>query len=313
MASGNSKIRRKTWSLSLMGWLLGLVLLSAVDSWAIASQLKATLIDRFDNKHEIEKFSYQDRLEIEYYVDGDRKIVGLKDITSMRFDGDRRDEQFPISVVMRTGRTESGQILSGAGVSPHQDALGGVGSASRFTGVTSLGPFEILIRDVREIIMRHPESLPPAVEIRLKATLITIDGKMFEVEDLQYRDKMRMDYNIGSRRRFANLVKVAKIDLAEGGPADEIRPVTITYWSGKTVQGTVDAGTVRLPGETDKSFYKRVNEGFTGRVEGGGFSIGLHLVKQVRFRPADEEQEEPAGEEQEEPAGEEQEEPEEKE
>jgi len=70
---------------------------------------------------------------------------------------------------------------------------------------------------------------------------------------------------------------------------------------------------VRLPGETDKSFYKRVNEGFTGRVEGGGFSIGLHLVKQVRFRPADEEQEEPAGEEQEEPAGEEQEEPEEKE
>jgi len=280
-----------------LGVVLSAVLLWSATGWAVSSQLKATLVDRYGNQHEVEKFTCQGRLEIEYYVEDQRRIVPLQDIDRIRFEGERGDEEQIISVALRTGRRETGSILSGGNVAPHQDALGGGGTANRFSGVTKLGPFFILVSDVREVIMRHPESQEPPKELVLKATVITEGGQRFEVENLRYRNQTRLDYRIGRRQRFANLEKVARIDFAEGSSSEEFRPITINYWSGKTVQGTVDASTVRLSGETDKSYFERVNAALTGRTRAGAFSIGLHVIKQIRFHPPEEEAEEEAGEE----------------
>ena len=285
MSFGDNTIARSRIPAFLLGALLATALLGSSACWAISSPLKATLVDRAGNHHEVEKLTYQDRLDIEYYVEGQRRLVPLQNIDRLRLEGDPRDEEQTIVVTLRTGRSETGKILAGSNVSPHQDALGGGGSASRFTGVTPLGPFDILVRDVREIIMRHPASLPPAKETVLKATLITLDGKMFEVEGVEYRGTLRMDYNIGNKRRSAKLEKVSRVDFTEGGTHQEMRPVTITYWSGKTVQGTVEASTVRLSGEMDKSYFERVNAAFTGRIASGAFSIGMHAIKQIRFKP----------------------------
>jgi len=41
---------------------------------------------------------------------------------------------------------------------------------------------------------------------------------------------------------------------------------------------------VRLSGETDKSFYDRVNAALTGRTSAGPFSMGMHDIKQIRFK-----------------------------
>ena len=274
-------------------WLavgLGVGLLWDATSWAVSSQLKAIVVDRFGNQHEVEKFAYQDRLEIEYYVGGQRRIVSLLEIDRMRLEGERGDEEQTIVVTLRTGRRETGKILSGANITPHEDAVGGGGNASRFTGTTSLGPFFILVSDVSEVIMRHPESLEVAKEEVLRATLITVEGQRFEIDHLRYRGQLRINYNIGRKRRFANLTKVAKIDFAEGSASEEMRPVTIVYWSGKTLQGSVDASTVRLSGETDRNYYERVNAAITGRTKAGAFAIGFHAIKQIRFHPPDEEE-----------------------
>ena len=64
--------------------------------------------------------------------------------------------------------------------------------------------------------------------------------------------------------------------------------VTLSAWTVKT-QGTVDISHVRLPGETDRSYYTRLNEVFTGASASGRFSIGLQDVKQIRFRPEENE------------------------
>jgi hypothetical protein len=290
MSFGNNTIARSCIPAFLLGVLLATALLGSGACWAISSSLKATLVDRAGNHHEVEKLTYQDRLNIEYYVEGQRRLVPMLNIDRLRLEGDARDEEQTIVVTLRTGRSETGKILAGSNVSPHQDALGGGGGASRFTGVTPLGPFDILVRDVREIIMRHPKSLPPAKETVLKATVITLDGKLFEVTGLQYRGKLRMDYNIGNKRRFVSLEKVSRIDFTEEGTRQEMRPVIIIYRSGKTVQGTVEASTVRLSGEMDKSYFERVNAAFTGSTDRGAFSIGMHAIKQIRLKPAVEEE-----------------------
>ena len=277
--------------MSVLVWALGLAVLWSTAGQAISSQLKATVIDRFGNKHEVEKLTFRGRLNIEYYVADQRRLVPLQEISRMLFEGEKTSEEQTIVVTLRTGRKESGKIMTGAGMTPHQDALGGGGSVSGFSGSTTLGPFDIMLGHVREIIMRHPASLAPAKETILKAMVIAVDGKLFEVRDLKFRGKLRMDYSIGPKRRFADLEKVSRIEFAEGGFSQEQRPVTITYWSGKVAQGTVDVSTVRMAGETDKSFYERVNAAITGKVDAGAFSIGMHQLKQIRFHPADEDEE----------------------
>ncbi len=48
--------------------------------------------------------------------------------------------------------------------------------------------------------------------------------------------------------------------------------------------GTVEASTVRLSGETDKSYFERVNKAFTGKVGSGPFGIGMHAIRHIRFQ-----------------------------
>jgi len=132
--------------------------------------------------------------------------------------------------------------------------------------------------------LRHPVGeLPPADKI-LKASIITTDGKRFEVEDLLFRGKQRLDFFRGRKKRFIPLAKVERIDFQDGAIGEEFRPITATYWTGKTVMGTVEASTVRLSGETDRSYFERVNKAFTGKARSGPFGIGMHAIRHIRFQ-----------------------------
>lgn len=280
-------------------WILGLIVLWSATSQAVPSQLKATVIDRAGNSHVVEKLTFRGRLEIEYYVDDQRRLAPLQEIDRMLFEGAQNREEQTITVTLRTGRQETGKILTGTGSAPPQGALGGTEGTSGFSGSTALGPFDIQLGNVREVVMRHPEGLEPARETVLRATLLGVDGKLFEIRDLRFRGKQRLDYKVGDKQRFVDLEKVSRIEFAEGGANKEQRLATITYWSGKVAQGTVDMSIVRLSGETDKSYRERVNAAITGKTDAGAFAIGLHQLKQIRFHPADEDEEQedqPAGE-----------------
>ncbi len=265
----------------------GAVLLAALwvsASGAATSSLKATIIDRYGNQHQVDKFTFQGRQDLEIYVQGQRRLVELVKVARLRFEGERSDEEQDIMLEFRTGVREKGKMVTGGSSSPHQDAVGGGSSGRRFAGVTELGPFFILASDVQEIVLRHPVGEEPPAEKILKATIITTNGRRFEVDNLRFHGKKRLDFFRGRNKRFIPLDKVARIDFADGGTGDEFRPLTATYWSGKTVMGTVEASLVRLSGETDKSYFERVNRAFTGVVGSSSFAIGMHDVKHIRFR-----------------------------
>ncbi len=272
----------------------GVVLLAALwvsASGAATSPLKATIIDRYGNQHQVDKFTFQGRQDLEIYVQGQRRLVELVRVARLRFEGERSDEEQRVVLVFRNGGQEAGLMVTGGSSSPHQDAVGGGSSGRRFAGVTELGPFFILASDVQEIVLRHPVGEEPPEENILKATIITINGRRFEVENLRFHGKQRLDFFRGRNKRFIPLDKVARIDFDEdGGTGGEFRPITATYWSGKTVMGTVEASLVRLSGETDKSYFERVNQAFTGVVGSSPFAIGMHDIKQIRFREDKEEE-----------------------
>ena len=265
----------------------GAVLLAALwvsASGAATSSLKATIIDRYGNQHQVDKFTFQGRQDLEIYVQGQRRLVELVKVARLRFEGERSDEEQDVMLEFRNGVREKGKMVTGGSSSPHQDAVGGGSSGRRFAGVTELGPFFILASDVQEIVLRHPVGEKPPAEKILKATIITTNGRRFEVDNLRFHGKKRLDFFRGRNKRFIPLDKVARIDFADGGTGDEFRPLTATYWSGKTVMGTVEASLVRLSGETDKSYFERVNRAFTGVVGSSSFAIGMHDVKHIRFR-----------------------------
>ena len=135
-----------------------------------------------------------------------------------------------------------------------------------------------------------PPGEKPPVEQVLKATVITVEGQRFEVQDLRFRGKQRLDFFKGRNKRFIPLTKVERIDFEDGGMGDEFRLMTSTYWSGKIVMGTVEASIVRFSGETDRSYIERVNQAFTGTVGSGPFAIGMHRVKHIRFRDSSDEE-----------------------
>ena len=208
----------------------------------------------------------------------------LQAIKSMRFEGARGDERQRVIITLQGGRVESGTMVTDVNVAPAQNAVGGSKASLRFSGNTEVGPFSISVSDVREMILEDSGKMPPP-ERELRATVITVDGKRFDLTRVECRGTRRLDYREGRRRRFVDLSKVAQIDFAEGSANEEQRPVTITYWTGKTVQGTVEASRVRLSGETDRAFYERVNAAWTGKTSlGGGFSVGMHAIKQIRFK-----------------------------
>ena len=265
----------------------GVTLLAALwvsASEAATSPLKATIIDRYGNQHQVDKFTFQGRQDLEIYFQGQRRLVGLVKVARLRFEGERSDEEQRVVLVFRNGVQEAGLMVTGGSSSPHQDAVGGGSSGRRFAGVTELGPFFILASDVQEIVLRHPIGEEPPAEKILKATIITTNGRRFEVEDLRFHGKKRLDFFKGRNKRFIPLDKVARIDFEDSGTGDEFRPITATYWSGKAVMGTVEASLVRLSGETDKSYFERVNRAFTGVVGSSPFAIGMHDIKHIRFR-----------------------------
>ena len=271
----------------------GVALLAALwvsASGAATSPLKATIIDRYGNQHQVDKFTFQGRQDLEIYVQGQRRLVELVKVARLRFEGERSDEEQRVVLVFRNGLQEAGLMVTGGSASPHQDAVGGGSSGRRFSGVTELGPFFILASDVQEIVLRHPVGEEPPEEKILKATIITMNGRRFEVENLRYRGKQRLDFFKGRNKRFIPLDKVARIDFEDGGTGDEFRPITATYWSGKTVMGTVEASLVRLSGETDKSYFERVNRAFTGVMGSSPFAIGMHDIKHIRFRKDEDEE-----------------------
>ena len=262
--------------------LLAVLWVSA--SGAATSPLKATIIDRYGNQHQVDKFTFQGRQDLAIYVQGQRRLVELVKVARLRFEGERSDEEQRVVLVFRNGGQEAGLMVTGGSSSPHQDAVGGGSSGRRFAGVTELGPFFILASDVQEIVLRHPVGEEPPADKILKATIITTNGRRFEVENLRFHGKQRLDFFKGRDKRFIPLNKVERIDFEDGGTGDEYRPITATYWSGKSVMGTVEASIVRLSGETDRSYFERVNRAFTGVMGSSPFAIGMHDIKQIRFR-----------------------------
>ena len=270
------------------GGLVALAVLWASVVGAATSPLKATIIDRYGNQHQVDKLTFQGRQDLEIYVAGQRQLMALAKISRLRFEGERGDEEQRVVIALRSGAETEVVIQTGSSSSPHQDAVGGGSSGRRFAGVTDLGPFFILASDIREIILRYPVGEIAPEDKVLKATIITTEGKRIEVENLFFRGKQRMDFFRGRDKRFIPLTKVERIDFQDGAIGDEFRPITATYWTGKTVMGTIEASTVRLSGETDKSYFERVNQAFTGRTGSRPFSIGVHAIKHIRFQEFEE-------------------------
>ena len=254
------------------------------------SRIKATVIDRLGNAHEVAKFAFQDRAELEYYVGATRQVKPLNQIERIVFEGNRGDEEQTISVHLRTGTTELGSILTGGNAAPRaHDTFGSRRAEVLFTGVSELGPFLMRLNEVREVKIRHPPGAPIVREKRFKAVIVSLKGERFEVSNLRYLGKPKFYFKQGRMSRSLPISKIEKIDFDASQSSEEKRPVTIALRSGKVMQGTVDISHVRLPGETDRSYYTRLNEVFTGASASGRFSIGLQDVKQIRFRPEENE------------------------
>ena len=252
-----------------------------------AFSIEANVIDRFGNQHQVRELTYQGRRELELYIDDQRRLMSLSLIDRLRFDGEPGDEQQAVSVTSRSGKVHSAYMLSGGNSMPHQDAVGGGGSGRRFVGVTPLGPFFILLSDVREIIISHDNNSEIIKEVVVKGEVITLDGQRYKVSDLRYKGKQRLDFFRGRKKRFIPLDKVYRIDFDDSGASEEFRPITAIYKNGRTVMGTVDASKVRLAGETDRSYMARVHATLTGESVSGPFSMGIYNVKQLRFEKSD--------------------------
>ena len=97
--------------LSFSRIILILVLIWGGNSYA-QSKIKAIVTDRLGNAHEVDKFVFQDRSELEYYIRATRLIKPLNQINRIVFEGNRGEEEQTISIYLRTGTTEVGSILT---------------------------------------------------------------------------------------------------------------------------------------------------------------------------------------------------------
>ena len=282
------------YSFSRTVFQLGMLVLLAAGlnpGWA-ATKTKATVIDFFGNRHELENIKILGKAHVEYYEASIRRIVQITDVERLRFDGERGDEERPLRVEFRDGRVETGTIVVGSDATPHHESVGGGRLSSQISGSTSLGPFLLHLGDVREIIFEHPESSRPSVRKHLAATLVDEEGTMYDVGDLNFRETTNLVFSQGRKRRSIDMSQIAKIAFAEASSGQEQRPITVTLWSGQNVQGNVEAGRARYAGETDRMFHRRVGSAFTGKTGSGRFAIGLHNVRLVMFKPAAETPEE---------------------
>ena len=243
--------------------------------------INAAIVDRSGNRHEVRRLNYQGSDEFEIYIGNQRRILKMHDIDRLTIRGDKNDEEQSVVVSLRTGEVINATLLSGGGSSPHMDSIGGGTVMQRFEGVTELGPFLIRLTEVGDIIFRHQQ--PAEQNVPMNATVITESGERFEVTNLRYRGNKKFEYSQGLKSRSKDMARISRLDFSEAAAGVESRTVTITFRSGRTVQGTVDASTVRLAGETDRIYAERVGSAFTGRSEIRPFAIGLNEVKLVRF------------------------------
>lgn len=266
---------------NLHGWVLGLICLLVAPGQG-ASDPDATVIDRRGNRFEVSKLTYQGTGELEIWVAGERRLVNLDDVDRLRLSGEPRDEELSIVLDLRGGGELRGSIYSGgAGSVPHGEATGGGQPLQRFSGVTALGPFLSRLSDITEIILHHEG--PAEAQAALRATVVTVEGNRLELRDLRFRNTRKFSFDQGRKRRALDMERIDRIEFGDTTPNTETRHVTITFRSGKVALGTVDAGTVRLSGETDRQYELRVGGALTGTARSGGIRMGLHQIKLIRF------------------------------
>ena len=92
----------------LWGGIALLATLWVSASGAATSSLKATIIDRYGNQHQVDKFTFQGRQDLEIYVQGQRRLVKLVKVARLRFEGERSDEEQRVLLIFRNGGPRSG-------------------------------------------------------------------------------------------------------------------------------------------------------------------------------------------------------------
>jgi hypothetical protein len=258
---------------------------------ATDADVTATVIERAGTRHEVENLAVRGSTKLEYYVDGRRRLLDLTRIERIRVGGTAQDQQVPVTVTLRTGRVEKGEMIVDGGSSPSEDLAGGSYAGDHLTGRTSLGPLLLPLTDVQEILLEH-DADEPLIPDAVNGSIIDDRGRRFIVSDIRYRGDESFRYQQGRKKRRVALRHVSRLEFGDaiGG---EIKPVTITYKTGRIIQGEVDASTVRLPGEVDHVYFTRVDSAFTGQRPGGSlFGIGLQDVELILFDDPDEEDDE---------------------
>lgn len=260
-----------------------LVVLACVTT-AAAGPYQGTVITRSGDRHTVENLEFEGRDEIEIYVNDVRRLLTFDQIDKLRF-GALGTEEIPVVLHLRSGDRLQAIISTGGGRNmPSASSVGGEQSTNRITGTAPLGPFYLLLEQVAEIRFAH-EGEPESVMIR-PATVVDLQGRRFEVDSLRYRGRTSFDYQKDNQKRTKKLERITTLEF-ENVEGQEVRPVIITFVTGRQARGTVDAGTVRLSGETDALYRRRVAEVFTGSTPQGPFAMGLHQVKLIRFNAAD--------------------------
>ena len=164
------------------------------------------------------------------------------------------------------------------------DTQGGAYFLDGVSGSTDLGPFFRPLSEISEVLLKHDDASAPPADLIARATIINQRGQRFEVEDLRYRGGSSFNFSRGRLKRLIDFSKIARIEFGDTGSGRELRPVTVSLHSGQIVQGAADASTVRLAGETDGMYARRVGGALTGRTGSGPFAMGMHEVKLIIFR-----------------------------
>ena len=268
-------------SLPLSRLVLCAVLLVAGVVTVQAADIEATVVDRKGVRYAVRKLEIRGSKTLEYYVSGKRRKMDMARIERIHIAGTAQDQEAPVTVTLRTGRIEEGTIIINAGSSPDNDiAAGGSHVSDQLTGSTSLGPLFVPLSDVRDVFFVHDEN-EPIVPDAVTGSIVDERGRRFAVSDIRYRGDEAFRFQQGRKKRRVALRHVSRLEFGDS-PGGEMRPVKITYRTGRVVQGEVDASTVRMAGEGDHVYRTRVDSAFTGISPSGvAYGIGLKTVMLV--------------------------------
>ena len=268
-------------SLPLSRLVLCAVLLVAGVVTVQAADIEATVVDRKGVRYAVRKLEIRGSTTLEYYVSGKRRRMDMARIERIHIAGTAQNQEAPVTVTLRTGRIEEGTIIINAGSSPDNDiAAGGSHVSDQLTGSTSLGPLFVPLSDVRDVFFVHDEN-EPIVPDAVTGSIVDERGRRFAVSDIRHRGDEAFRFQQGRKKRRVALRHVSRLEFGDS-PGGEMRPVKITYRTGRVVQGEVDASTVRMAGEGDHVYRTRVDSAFTGISPSGvTYGIGLKTVMLV--------------------------------